>query len=321
MIVRVRYDIMPPLIKAQAKMENCVQAFLGLLHTMRPKQWTKNVLFVFPAIIFDRQLSDPDALLRVITACILLILMSGTVYVINDLVDIEKDRQHPRKKTRPLPSGKLPQSIAQLAAVVMPTITLVVAWLFDRELSIVLLIYLTIQITYSFWLKNIVIVDVLTVTSGFVLRVLAGVVVIDVANFSPWLYACSGLLALFLAVGKRRQELITLGEHALQTRPIFKDYNLALIDDMLRLVTTSTFIAYLLYTIEADITSFRGIKLALLTVPFVLYGLYRYLYLIHVRGEGSAPDEVLLRDRPLQLAMIGWGLLFIILLYLLPSGS
>jgi 4-hydroxybenzoate polyprenyltransferase len=298
-----------------------LQAFIGLFHTMRPKQWTKNVLFVFPAIMFDRQLTNMDALLRVIVACILLILMSGTVYIINDLVDIEKDRQHPKKKTRPLPSGQLPKAVAQLAAVVIPTVTLIIAWFFDRELCLVLSLYLATQMLYSFWLKNLVIIDVLTVTSGFVLRVLAGVVVIDVANFSPWLYACSSLLALFLAVGKRRQELVTLGEQALQTRPIFKDYNLALIDDMLRLVTTSTFLAYLLYTIEADIASFRGIKLALLTVPFVLYGLFRYLYLVHVQGEGSAPDEVLLRDRPLQSAMVGWGLLFIILLYLSPVGS
>ncbi|MDQ7024793.1 MAG: decaprenyl-phosphate phosphoribosyltransferase [Anaerolineae bacterium] len=298
-----------------------MQALIGLLRTMRPKQWIKNVLFVFPAIIFDRQLTNSDSLVRVIFACVLLILMSGTVYIINDLVDIEKDRQHPKKKNRPLPAGQLPKTLAQVAAVILPTATLIAAWFFDKELSLVLAIYLIIQIAYSFWLKNVVIIDVLTVTSGFLLRVLAGVVVIDVANFSPWLYACSGLLALFLAVGKRRQELMTLGEQALQTRPIFKEYNLALIDDMMRLVTTSTFIAYLLYTIEADIGSFRGTKLALLTVPFVLYGLYRYLYLMHVKGEGSAPDEVLLRDRPLQLAMVGWGLSFIILLYLLPVGS
>lgn len=296
-----------------------MQAFTGLLRTMRPKQWTKNVLFVFPAIVFDRQMSNIDALTQVIIACILLILMSGTVYIINDLVDIEKDRQHPQKKTRPLPSGKLPVPVAQGAAIVIPIVTLLAAFSFDRDLSLVLLMYLGIQIAYSFVLKNIVIIDVLTVTSGFVLRVLAGVVVIDVANFSPWLYACAGLLALFLAVGKRRQELVTLGEHAVLTRPIFQEYNLALIDDMLRLVTTSTFIAYLLYTIEANIASFRGIKLALLTVPFVLYGLYRYLYLIHVRGEGSAPDEIILTDRPLQLAMAGWGLLFMVLLYLLPA--
>jgi 4-hydroxybenzoate polyprenyltransferase len=312
------------------QMENCVQALIGLIRTMRPKQWTKNVLFVFPAIIFDRKFDDFEywstnvwevPLVRVIIACILLILMSGTVYIINDLVDIDKDRQHPKKKNRPLPSGQLPQSIAQIAAVAIPVVTLITSWLFDSRLSMVLGIYLVTQIAYSFWLKNVVIVDVLTVTSGFVLRVLAGVVVISVENFSPWLYACSGLLALFLAVGKRRQELITLGEQALLTRPIFRHYNLSLIDDMLRLVTTSTFIAYLLYTIEADIASFRGIKLALLTVPFVLYGLFRYLYLIHVKGEGSAPDEVLLKDRPLQLAMVGWGLFFMTLLYVVPVGS
>lgn len=303
------------------RLERRVQAFLGLLRTMRPKQWTKNVLFVFPAIIFDRQITDAEALLRVGVAALLLILMSGTVYIINDLVDIEKDRQHPRKKNRALPSGTLPIPLAVAAAIALPTVTLLFAFFWDMGLAVVLSVYLGIQIAYSFYLKHIVIIDVLTVTSGFLLRVLAGVVVIDVANFSPWLYACAGLLALFLAVGKRRQELVTLGDHALNTRPIFQHYNLALIDDMLRLVTTSTFIAYLLYTIEADIITFYDIKLALLTTPFVLYGLFRYLYLIHVQGEGSAPDEVLLTDRPLQLTLVGWGLTFLILLYLLPANG
>jgi len=296
-----------------------VQALLGLLKTMRPKQWTKNVLFVFPALFFDGQFFNTTPLLRVMGACGLLILMSGTVYIINDLVDIEKDKQHPRKKNRPLPSGQLPIRLAQAAAVIIPIVTLALAYALDTGLAAVLLIYLLIQIAYSFVLKNIVLLDVLTVTSGFVLRVLAGVVVIDVQNFSPWLYACSALLALFLAVGKRRQELVTLGEQALQTRPIFKHYNIALLDDMLRLVTTSTFLTYLLYTIEVDIGTFRGVQLSLLTVPFVLYGLFRYLYVIHVMGEGGAPDEVLLTDRSLQLAIVGWGITFLTLLYLLPQ--
>lgn len=296
-----------------------MQALLGLLKTMRPKQWTKNVLFVFPAIFFDGQFFERDPLLRVIGACILLILMSGTVYIINDLVDIEKDRQHPDKMKRPLPSGQLPRQVAQIAAIIFPIVTLILAYRLDRGLAIVLLIYLLLQITYSLVLKHIVLLDVLTVTAGFVLRVLAGVVVIDVENFSPWLYACSALLALFLAVGKRRQELVTLGEQALKTRPIFEHYNLALIDDMLRLVTTSTFLTYLLYTIEVDIGTFRGIQLSLITVPFVLYGLFRYLYVIHVLGEGGAPDEVLLTDRALQLAIVGWGMTFLALLYVLPA--
>ena len=295
-----------------------MQALSGLLRTMRPKQWTKNVLFVFPALIFDGKLTDDTSFYRVTIACILLILMSGTVYIINDLVDIEKDKLHPKKKNRPLPSGELPIGFARVVAVVLPLLTLTFATYWDKDLAIVLLVYLLIQIAYSFYLKHIVLLDVMTVTSGFVLRVLAGVVVIEVQNFSPWLYACSALLALFLAVGKRRQELVTLGEQALQTRPIFKHYNLALIDDMLRLVTTSTFLTYLLYTIEADIGTFRGIQLALITVPFVLYGLFRYLYIIHVQGAGGAPDEVLLTDRPLQLAIVGWGITFIGILYVLP---
>lgn len=300
-----------------------MQALIGLLHTMRPKQWTKNILFVFPAIVFDQKLFDMGALGRVIIACILLILMSGTVYIINDLVDIEKDRKHPKKKNRPLPSGQLPVRLAQIAAIIIPVFTLgfSITWNNGEELALttVLVLYLIIQIAYSFRLKHIVIIDVLTVTSGFVLRVLAGVVVIDVQNFSPWLYACAGLLALFLAVGKRRQELVTLGERALETRPIFRYYNLALLDDMMRLVTTSTFLAYLLYTIEVDTVKILDVNLGLLTVPFVLYGLFRYLYLIHVTGEGSAPDEVLLTDRPLQLTIVGFGLMYFILLYLAPN--
>jgi 4-hydroxybenzoate polyprenyltransferase len=300
-----------------------LQALIGLIRTMRPKQWTKNIIFVFPALIFDKKFNDLDAFVRVLIACILLILMAGTVYIINDLVDIDKDRQHPKKKSRPLPSGQLPLNFARIAAVLIPLGTLIFAFAWDSptngnfSIGYVLLIYLLIQIAYSLYLKNIVLIDVLTVTSGFLLRVIAGVVVIDVENFSPWLYACAGLLALFLAVGKRRQELVELGEHAKNTRPIFKDYNLALIDDMLRLVTTSTFIAYLLYTIEADTGSFQGVKLSLVTVPIVLYGLFRYLYLIHVRGEGSAPDEVLLTDRPLQMVVLFWGATWMILLYFL----
>lgn len=308
--------LMTPLLSGR----HLLQAFVGLLQTMRPKQWTKNVLFVFPAIVFDRQLLDPIAFGRVLVACVLLILMSGTVYIINDLVDIDKDRKHPTKKNRPLPSGKLPKNIALIAAVLIPMMTLAFAYWWAWDLAVVLTVYLILQIVYSFSLKHIVILDVLAITAGFVLRVLSGVVVIDVTNFSPWLYACTGLLALFLAIGKRRQELVTLGEQAKETRPIFEHYNLALIDDMLRMVTTSTLITYLLYTIEVDTATLVDINLALITVPFVLYGLFRYLYIIHVQGKGSAPDEVLLTDRPLQLAIVGWGLTFIFLLYLVPRG-
>ena len=297
-----------------------LQAINGLFRTMRPKQWTKNVLFVFPAIIFDGQLTDLNALLRVTIACILLILMSGTVYIINDLVDIEKDRLHPKKKYRALPSGKLSPSIALLAAIIIPIITLAISSAFDWRLTVVLTTYLVLQIAYSFVLKNVVIIDVLTIMIGFLLRVLAGVVVIQVQNFSPWLYGCAGLLALFLAIGKRRQDLVQLGaDDAVKTRAIYKEYNIALLDDMLRIVITSTLITYILYTIEVETIRVADLNLSLVTVPVVMYGLFRYLYLIHIRGEGGAPDEVLLRDRPLQLTLVAWSLMFVVLIYFVPS--
>ncbi len=290
----------------------------GLIKTMRPKQWTKNLLFVFPAIIFDGQLFEVEPLLRVVMAFLLLNLISGTVYIINDLVDIEADRQHPKKQFRPLPSGQLPKNVAVGAAIVIPVVALTASTILGWALTAILVAYLLMQIAYSFWLKHVVIVDVLIIMTGFIMRVAAGAAVIEVQNFSPWLYACTGLLALFLAVGKRRQELINLGDHATNTRPIFKEYNLPLIDDMLRMVTTSTLIAYILYTVEVP-TQTNPPYLGILTVPFVLYGLFRYLYLIHVRGEGSAPDEVLLKDRALQIAIVLFGLTLVGILYILPE--
>jgi 4-hydroxybenzoate polyprenyltransferase len=243
-------------------------------------------------------------------------MVAGTIYIINDLVDIEADRLHPRKKNRPLPSGQLPKNLAIVAAIILPLLSFSISAAFTTRFTVVLLVYFVLHILYSFWLKNVVIVDILALTSGFVLRVAAGVVVVNVTNFSPWLYACSGLLALFLAIGKRRQELILLAENAENVRVTYKDYNLPLLDDMLRLVTTATFIAYLLYTVEAETIKVADTNIALVTVPFVLYGLFRYLYLIHVRNEGGAPDEVLLQDRPLLISILLWGLSFIIILYL-----
>ncbi len=288
----------------------------ALLRTMRPRQWPKNILFVFPALVFDGQLFNPDSFLRVTAAACLLIVVSGTVYIINDLVDVEKDRQHPKKRFRPIPAGALPVPVAISAAIVLPLIALVAAVALSVPLALVLGLYLAVQLIYSFYLKHIPIVDVLTVTSGFVMRVIAGVVVIGVQNFSPWLYACTGLLALFLVVGKRRQELITLGENAAKTRPIFEHYNLPLLDEMLRFVITSTFMTYLLYTIEVNITPIKDVNLLLFTVPPVLYGLMRYMYLIHIKGEGAAPEEVLLTDRPVQITILVWGAIVVSVIYL-----
>jgi 4-hydroxybenzoate polyprenyltransferase len=294
-----------------------LQSLTGLIRTMRPKQWTKNII-IYAGLVFDGQLLALQPFIDVTLSFILLCLVASTIYIINDLVDIESDRQHPRKQYRPLPSGQLPVPVAIAAAFVIPLFSLILAISYSPAFAIVLVAYFVLHVLYSFVLKNIVILDVLTITAGFVLRVYAGVVVVEVANFSPWLYACTALLALFLAVGKRRQELVLLAEKAQNVRVIYKDYNLSLLDDMLRLTTTSTFITYLLYTIEAPTIKIADTNVALITVPFVLYALFRYLYLIHVKNEGSAPDEVLLRDRPLLAAIILWGLCFVMLLYL-PS--
>lgn len=293
-----------------------MQVLVGLIRTMRPRQWTKNVV-IFAGIVFDGQLFAQEAFLRVVFAFGLLCVIAGSVYIINDLVDIESDRQHPVKRYRALPSGRLPVNFAVIAAVLLPTTALVSAWLLNERFAITLASYLVLQILYSFWLKQVVILDVMSIAAGFVLRVAAGIVVVGGIQFSPWLFSCVGLLALFLAIGKRRGEFLMLGDSAGSVRSTLKYYNLALLDDMMRIVLTSTLITYILYTIEAQTIKIVNINAALITVPFVIYGVFRYLYLIHVEGEGSAPDEVLLRDRPLQLAICAWAFTFIVLLYII----
>lgn len=287
----------------------------GLIATMRPIQWSKNG-FVFAALLFDQQFTQAEPLARVVATFLLLCLAASTIYLINDLVDIERDRLHPRKRQRPLPSGQLPVRWAIAAAAVMPVIALAASLLLAWQLTVVLLAYLALHIAYSFFLKNIVLLDVFAIAGGFVLRVVAGIVVIDVTHFSPWLYLCAGLLALFLAIGKRRQELILLAEDAENVRATYKDYNMPLLDDMLRMVTTGSVLTYMLYTVEATTIRVNGYSM-MLTIPFVLYGIFRYLYLIHVRGQGSAPDELLFEDMPLLLAVVLWVITAGVVLYVL----
>ncbi len=287
----------------------------GLLRTMRPTQWPKNG-FVFAGILFDKQLFEFDPLARVLAAFVLLCLAASTIYIVNDLVDIERDRLHPRKRHRALPAGQLPVGWAKTAAVIFPVVALGASLLLTPAFTAVLAAYLLLHISYSFWLKNIVIIDVFAIAAGFVLRLVAGIVVIDVANFSPWLYVCAGLLALFLAIGKRRQELILLADDAEDVRATYKDYNMPLLDDMLRMVTTGSVLTYMLYTIEAPTIRSNGHRM-MVTIPFVVYGVFRYLYLIHVCGEGSAPDELLFKDPPLLLTVILYGLTAVLLLYVI----
>jgi 4-hydroxybenzoate polyprenyltransferase len=284
----------------------------SLFKSLRPKQWTKN-LFIFAPLVFDVKLFQFEPLVKTIIGFLLLCAISGTVYLINDLVDIEKDRQHPTKKNRPIPSGRVPFNVAVAAAIIIPAVCLPLSFWLDFYFGVIITVYLLLQIAYSFKLKNIVIVDVLTIAAGFVLRVAAGVALVDAARFSPWLYVFTVLLALFLGLGKRREELALLKDQASNTRTILNEYNLPFLDEMMAVVTAGTVMTYSFYTFSAP--NLPDNHLMMVTIPFVIYGIFRYLYVIHVQGNGGAPDEVLLTDRPLQISIGLFGVSVIAILY------
>ena len=284
----------------------------ALLKTMRPKQWTKNVV-VFAPLVFDEKLFTPYLFGRTLLAFALFCLISSTVYIINDLVDIEKDRQHPRKRLRPLPAGVLSPRVAMAAAGVFSLVSFPLALWLDRGFALILLSYLLLNIAYSFYLKHLVIIDVLVIAAGFVLRVAGGVAVVGVERFSPWLYLVVTLGALFLGFGKRRHELLLLDEGADAHRAILAEYTIPFLDQLIGLVTSTMVIAYSLYTFSAP--NLPDNHAMMLTIPFVLYGLFRYLYLIHVKKEGGAPDELVLSDKPLLATGVLWVLAVVLVLY------
>lgn len=286
----------------------------ALLKTMRPRQWTKSAA-IFAALLFDRKALAPRYLLATLAGFALLSLVSSVVYIINDLSDIEKDRQHPDKQTRPLPSGQLSRGLALAAAIVLALLIIPASYLLNLTFGIIVTAYLVLQLAYTFKLKNVVLIDVmLGISAGFVLRVAAGVTLVDVERFSPWLYVCTTLLTLFMGFGKRRSELVTLGENSAAHRPVLREYTLPMLDQLITVVTTATIIAYALYTFSAD--GLPQNHMMMLTAPFVMYGLLRYLYLIHVRGEGGEPEEILLHDRPLQATVALWSASVFVVLYL-----
>lgn len=285
----------------------------ALLRAMRPKQWAKNIV-VFAPLVFDEKLFVPELLLRTTVAFALFCLMSSTVYLINDLADIEKDRQHPQKRNRPLASGELAPWVAVIAVVAFIAISLPLALWLDGGFTAILFTYLLLNIAYSFYLKNIVVLDVLVIAAGFVLRAAGGVVVVDVERFSPWLYLCLTLGALFLGFGKRRHELLLLQEEAGSHRAILNEYTLPFLDQLISLVTAVLVMAYSLYTFSAP--NLPDNHAMMLTIPIVLYALFRYLYLIQVRKEGGAPDELVFRDRPLLLSGVLWVLAVVAVIYL-----
>ena len=284
----------------------------GLFKTMRPRQWLKSIV-VFAALVFDGKLFVPELLLKTTLIYICFCLLSSAVYILNDLVDMEKDRQHPRKRNRPLASGRLDPRFAVAGGVVLGAVSIGLAFAVAPLAGVVLLAYLAQNIAYSFWLKNIVIIDVMVLSLGFLLRVVAGVVVVHVENFSPWLYICVTLLALFLGFGKRRQEIVLLEGGAGSHRASLDEYNLPLLDQIITIITTSTLIAYTFYSFDAA-TALAHNRM-LITVPFVFYFIARYLYLVHVKGLGGAPDELLLEDKPLLINSALWAVTVVALIY------
>ena len=284
-----------------------------LFKNMRIRQWHKNG-FVFFALIFDKQLFQRDPFLITLAGFFLFCLISSSVYLINDIADIEADRQHPEKKHRPLASGKLPVSVAMVAAITLALVSIVGGYLLAPTFAAIVGVYFIINLLYSQWLKHVAILDVLIISSGFVLRVGAGVALITVERFSPWLYVITTLFSLFMGFGKRRAELSLLEQGAGTHRKVLEGYTLPLLDQYITIVSGMTIVTYALYTFFAE--NMPGNHSMMLTIPFVVYGIFRYLQLIQTGHAAGAPDEVALTDRSLQVTVLLWGLAVVAVFYL-----
>jgi 4-hydroxybenzoate polyprenyltransferase len=286
---------------------------LNLLISLRPGQWAKNLL-VFAGLLFGLRLFDIAAVVRALAAFGIFCLLSGAVYLINDIADRNIDRQHPLKARRPIASGALPVQIALAAAAVLSVTGLAAAFALSPGFFLVAAVYLALLALYSRTLKHIVILDVLTISLGFVLRAVAGAVAVNV-EISHWLLVCTILLALFISLAKRRHELLLLTDGAASHRPILGEYSPYLLDQMIAVVTASTLIAYVFYTISPETAQKFGTPWLGLTVPFPLYGIFRYLYLVHQREGGGSPADLLLTDRPLLVCVTLWVLSVVLIIY------
>lgn len=285
----------------------------NLLVSLRPGQWTKNLL-VFAPLIFAVRLFDVEAVIRSVEAFTIFCGLSGVVYLINDIADREHDRRHPVKSRRPIASGALPVPVAGGAALVIGAGAMTSAFALGWRFGAVSAAYIALQCLYSGPLKHIVIVDVLTLAIGFVLRAVAGAVAIGV-SISHWLLVCTILLALFIGLAKRRHELVLLADGATGHRPILSEYSAYLLDQMIAVVTASTLIAYIFYTISPETEQKFGTSWLGLTIPFPLYGIFRYLYLVHRREGGGSPADLLLNDRPLLACVTLWVVAVVLIIY------
>ena len=284
----------------------------SVLVSLRPRQWVKN-LFIFGGLVFGQQLFTP-ALWTALAAFVVFCALSGAIYLLNDVADRDKDRLHPDKRTRPIAAGRLPVRSAVATAVALIVAGLAAADWLSRPFALAAVAYVVLLSAYSVWLKHVVIVDVLVVALGFVLRAAAGALAIGVA-ISGWLLICTILLALFLALGKRRHEVLTLEADAAGHRPILAEYSAGLLDQMIAVVTASTVTAYALYTMSPETVAKFHTPLLPATLPFVLYGVFRYLYLLYHRQLGGNPSDIVVHDRPLLLNTLLWLVVVLLIIY------
>ena len=286
---------------------------VSLLVSLRPEQWTKNVV-VFAALGFGMHLFDPVAFARTVLAFIVFCGLSGVVYLLNDVADCEADRSHPLKALRPIACRDLSTRTALAAATVIGAACLGLAFRLGVPFGIVSAVYVMLLAAYSFWLKHVVILDVMTLAIGFVLRAVAGAVVVQV-EIGHWLLVCTILLALFLALSKRRHEMVLLSDGAANHRPILAEYTPYLLDQMIGVVTASTLISYIFSTISPETVQKYHTDWLGLTIPFPLYGIFRYLYLVHRREGGGSPTAMLMNDRPLLVCVALWAIAVVVIIY------
>jgi 4-hydroxybenzoate polyprenyltransferase len=285
----------------------------NLLISLRPAQWAKNLL-VFAGILFGHRLLEPVAIVESLAAFVIFCALSGAVYLVNDIADRESDRLHPLKAVRPIASGALRVPTAAIAAAVLAAGAVIASIALGWTFTLVAVAYLGLQVLYSGPLKQIVILDVLTIAVGFVLRAAAGAAAVHV-EFSHWLLVCTLLLALFIALAKRRHEIVLLADEATSHRRILGEYSAYLLDQMIGVVTASTLIAYIFYTVSPETQEKFGTPWLGLTIPFPLYGIFRYLYLVHKREGGGSPADLLLADRPLLVCVALWALVVTAIIY------
>jgi len=289
-----------------------VRTPLALLASLRPRQWIKNLL-VFAGVIFSQQMLTP-LLWTAVAAFVIFCGLSGAMYLFNDVADAARDRLHPTKRLRPIASGRLSPRTASVAGALLLAGSLAAAFRINVPSGLVALAYGVLLTVYSVWFKHLVILDVLTVAAGFVLRAVAGAVAVDV-EISGWLLICTILLALFLALGKRRHEYRSLARDASLHRPILAEYSEGFLDQMISVVTASTVTAYALYTMSPETVAKFHTRLLPLTLPFVLYGIFRYLYLLYRRDLGGSPSDLVVNDRALLLDALLWMLATFAIIY------